>query len=284
MNLTDVSVIKPLMSAAGFNFSKQLGQNFIIDPYVCPEMARLCGANEESGVLEIGPGVGVLTAELARVAGKLVSVELDKRLLPVLKKTLAEFDNVEIVLGDILKLDLAEFIAEKFGECELFVCANLPYYITSPVIMLLLESRLPMNSITVMVQREAADRLCARVGDREAGAVTVAVNYYAEASKLFDVPSSSFMPAPKVDSSVIKLDIRKSPEVDTGDERFFFNMIRAAFSQRRKTAVNSISSGLSIDKSRVAQALRDAGLDENIRAEKLDMRQLAALSRTLQTK
>lgn len=284
MNLTDVSVIKPLMSAAGFNFSKQLGQNFIIDPYVCPEMARLCGANEESGVLEIGPGVGVLTAELARVAGKVVSVELDKRLLPVLKKTLAEFDNVEIVLGDILKLDLAEFIAEKFGGRELFVCANLPYYITSPVIMFLLESRLPMSSITVMVQREAADRLCARVGDREAGAVTVAVNYYAEASKLFDVPSSSFMPAPKVDSSVIKLDVRKAPPVDTGDEKFFFNMIRAAFSQRRKTAVNSISSGLSIDKSRVAQALRDAGLDENIRAEKLDMRQLAALSRALQAK
>ena len=243
-NLSDISVIKSVLSRHGFTFSKALGQNFIINPGVCPRIAEEGGAGEGVGVLEVGAGIGVLTAELAKRASKVVCVELDTRLLPVLDETLGEFDNVKIINGDILKVDIHRILEDEFGNMPVVVCANLPYYITSPVIMRLLESRLRIDSVTVMVQKEAAVRLCADVGSRDSGAVTVAVNYYAEAQKLFDVSRGSFMPSPNVDSAVIRLDILKNPPIEVSDEKFFFSMVKAAFSQRRKTASNGISAGM----------------------------------------
>lgn len=277
-NLSDINVIKEILSAHGFTFSKSLGQNFLINPTVCPRMAEACGADENTGVIEIGAGIGVLTAELAKRAKKVVSLELDTRLIPVLAQTLSDFDNVEVLNADVLKTDLHALIKEHFGDMRVVVCANLPYYITSPVIMALLESRIPISAVTVMVQKEAAARLCAPVGSRDAGAVTVAVNYYAEAKKLFDVSAGSFMPAPKVDSSVIRLDIRPTPTVELSDEKFFFKVVKAAFGQRRKTASNSLSSGLGIPKDRINAAIAAAGFPPTVRAESLDMQALALLS------
>ena len=279
--LSDISVIKDVLSRHGFSFSKALGQNFLINPTVCPKMAEECGADENTGVIEIGAGIGVLTKELAKRARKVVSVELDTRLLPVLDETLAEFDNVEIVNADIMKLDLKKLIEEKFGGMKVAVCANLPYYITSPVITMLLESKIPIESVTVMIQKEVADRLTAPVGSRDSGAVTVCVNYFSKPEKLFDVKKGSFMPMPKVDSAVIRLTVRKEPPVPVGDEKKFFRLVKAAFSMRRKTALNSISSGLSIPKPTVEQALVNVGLDLNVRAEKLTLRDFAALSDNL---
>lgn len=269
--LSDINAIKDVMSRHGFSFSKSLGQNFIIDETVCPRIAEMGGCDENTGVIEIGAGVGVLTAELAKRAKKVVCIELDKRLLPVLSETLSDFDNIEIINDDILKIDLKKVIEEKFGGMRVVVCANLPYYITSPVIMLLLENRLPIDSVTVMVQKEAGDRLCAKVGSRDAGAVTAAVNFYAEAEKLFNVSRGAFMPSPKVDSMVIKLSLRKEPLMVLDDEKKFFRLIKAAFGQRRKTAANSISAGMGIPKEKVVEALTKAGFSPDIRAEKFSM-------------
>ena len=280
-NLSDINVIKSVLSRHGFTFSKALGQNFIINPGVCPRIAEEGGAREGVGVLEVGAGIGVLTAELAKRADKVVCIELDTRLLPVLDETLGEFDNVKIINGDILKVDLHKILEEEFGDMPVVVCANLPYYITSPVIMRLLESRLKIESVTVMVQKEAAVRLCADVGSRDSGAVTVAVNYYAEAQKLFDVSRGSFMPSPNVDSSVIRLDILSEPPITVSDERFFFSMVKAAFSQRRKTASNGISSGTGIAKPTVIKAIEAAGLPSTVRAEALTMEQLGELCEEL---
>ena len=280
-NLSDISVIKKILSEHGFTFSKSLGQNFLINPTVCPRMAEACGADSDTGVLEIGAGIGVLTAELAKRAKKVVSLELDTRLIPVLADTLGEFSNVEVLNADVLKIDLNKLIDDCFQGMHVAVCANLPYYITSPVIMALLESRIPVDAVTVMVQKEAAARLCAPVGSRDAGAVTVAVNYYAQAEKLFDVSAGSFMPAPKVDSSVIRLNIRKEPPVEVSDEKFFFRVIKAAFGQRRKTASNSLSAGLGIPKDKVSAAIAAAGFEPSVRAESLTMQELALLSECL---
>ncbi len=280
-NLSDISVVKDLLNRHGFKFSKALGQNFLINPSVCPRMADACGADENTGVIEVGPGFGVLTAELAKKAKKVVSIELDERLLPVLDETLAEFDNVEIINSDVLKVDLHSLIEEKFAGMKVAICANLPYYITSPIIMHLLESRLPVENITVMVQKEAAQRLCAPVGNRDAGAVTVAVDYYAEAKKMFDVSAGSFMPAPKVDSSVIRLDVRKQPPVTLSDEKLFFRMVKAVFAQRRKTASNSISAGMSLPKETVYRAIELAGYGENVRAESFTLDELASLANAI---
>lgn len=281
LELTDIGTIKALLARHGFHFSKALGQNFIVNPSVCPRMADESGIDSESGVIEIGAGIGVLTAELAKRAKKVVCIELDSKLLPILDETLADFDNIEIINADVLKTDLAALIEEKFGGMTVYVCANLPYYITSPVIMTLLESRLPLKAVTVMVQREAAQRLCAPVGSRLSGAVTVAVDYYAEARKLFDVSAGSFMPAPKVDSSVIRLDIREKPGIEVSDEKLFFSMVHAAFSQRRKTASNSISSGTGIPKAVVAEAIERCGFPPSVRAESMTAEQLAALCEAL---
>ena len=280
-DLTNAAFIKALLARHGFRFSKALGQNFIIDPTVCPRMAQESGAGSGVGVLEIGPGIGVLTEQLAQTAEKVVAVELDERLLPVLDETLGAFDNVRVIHGDVLKLDLFRILEENFFGLRAAVCANLPYYITSPVIMALLESRLPVESITVMVQKEAADRLCAAVGSRDAGAVTVAVNYYAEAEKLFDVPAGSFLPAPKVNSSVIRLTVRPEPPVALTDEKLFFRVVKSVFAQRRKTAANSVSAGLGISKAAVVAALAAIGQPETARAEQFDLPQLAAFANAL---
>lgn len=280
-NLSDINVIKSVMARHGVTFNKGLGQNFLIDPNVCPDMADNADLDENTCAVEIGPGVGVLTAELAKRAGKVLSFEVDDRLLPVLKETLADFHNVEIINQDILKADLPTIFEEKCKGMNIVVCANLPYYITSPIVMLFLENKLPVKSITVMVQKEAADRLCAEVGIRDGGAVTVAVSYYAHSEKLFFVPRDSFLPPPKVNSAVIKLTLRDKPPVEIPDEDFFFKVVKAAFSQRRKTAENSISAGLGITKSRVADALAKAGLEKTVRAEKLTMENFADITRAL---
>lgn len=279
--LSDPSKIKEVLARHGFHFSKSLGQNFLINPSVCPKMAELSGAAEGAGVIEVGPGMGVLTWELSQVARKVVAVELDRRLFPVLEETLADCSNVELVQGDILKIDLQGLIAEKFDGQEVCVCANLPYYITSPVVMSLLESGLPLKSVTVMVQKEAAERICAKPGTRECGAVSVSVHYHCEPQMLFQVSRGSFLPPPNVDSAVIRLDLRREPPVKVLDKAFFFRMSRAAFSQRRKTAANSISAVLHVPKGEVERALEAAGIEKNVRAEKMNLEQLAALSNEL---
>lgn len=276
--LSDISTIRAVLEKNGFHFSKALGQNFLINPSVCPRMAALSGAADCAGAVEVGPGIGVLTWELSQVAKKVVSIELDKRLLPVLDETLADCDNVKILNADVMKLDLRRMIEEEFPGGEVAVCANLPYYITSPVIMRLLEERLPVTSITVMVQKEAAERLCAHPGERACGAVSAAVWYYAEPEILFQVSRGSFMPAPNVDSAVIRLRIRKTPPVEVADEPFFFRIVRAAFAQRRKTAVNSIANTLGRSKQAVAAAFDAAGVPQNARAEALTLEDFAALT------
>lgn len=281
-DLSDERTVRAVLSRHGFSFSKALGQNFLIDPTVCPEMARAATREGADCVLEIGPGIGVLTASLCEQAKQIVAVELDRRLFPVLRETLADYDNVELVEGDAMQLDLHALLRERFGEgARIAVCANLPYYITSPLLMRLLECRLPIEKLVVMVQKEAAERLCAEVGSREAGAVTVAVRYYAEAHTLFTVGREAFLPAPKVDSAVIELCVRKAPEIELRDEAYFFKMVRAAFAQRRKTAVNGISAGLNLPKAAVAEAIADTGLPADVRAEKIPMEKLAQLANRL---
>lgn len=276
--LSDISTIRAVLEKNGFHFSKALGQNFLINPSVCPRMAALSGAADCAGAVEVGPGIGVLTWELSQVAKKVVSIELDKRLLPVLDETLADCNNVKILNADVMKLDLRRMIEEEFPGGEVAVCANLPYYITSPVIMRLLEERLPVTSITVMVQKEAAERLCAHPGERACGAVSAAVWYYAEPEILFQVSRGSFMPAPNVDSAVIRLRIRRTSPVEVADEPFFFRVVRAAFAQRRKTAVNSIANTLGRSKQAVAAAFDAAGVPQNARAEALTLEDFAALA------
>lgn len=278
MNLSDISTVKKILNKYNFSFKKSLGQNFLIDPSVCPRIAENA-ADENTGVIEIGPGIGVLTAELAKKAKKVVAIELDERLKPILNETLAEFSNTEIIFGDAMKLDLNKLILDKFSDCDrVAVCANLPYYITSPMIMMLLESRLPIDNITVMVQKEAAERLGAKVGTRDAGAVTVAVDYYSEAEILFTVLRDSFMPAPNVDSAVIKLSVRKEPKIKISDEKKFFSLVKAAFAQRRKTLINTVSNTLKINKDDLRSFLNQNGIKETVRGEELTIEQLALLS------
>ena len=269
------------MEKHGFTFSKALGQNFLVNPSVCPKIAELGNAKKGFGVLEIGTGIGVLTNELAKRADKVVAIEIDKRLIPVLQETLAEYDNVKIINDDVMKVDLAELIRTEFAGLDVAVCANLPYYITSPVIMTLLEQRLPIKTITVMVQKEAGTRLCAKMGTREMGAVTVAINYFASAKVLFNVSRGSFMPPPNVDSCVVQFELRDKTPQGVSDEEFFFKVARGAFSQRRKTLCNSVSSALCIDKSITAAAIEQAGLDPSVRPEKLSMQQLILFSENL---
>ena len=281
MNLADYNTLKKLLESEGFNLKKAFGQNFLIDPSVCPRMAE-SACDSDTGVLEIGPGAGVLTVELSKVAKRVVTIELDTKLKPVLKKSLADCDNVEVTFGDAMKIDLSALIRDKFSDCErVAVCANLPYYITSPIIMHLLESKLPINNITVMVQKEAAERLGAKVGSREAGAVTVAVAYYAESEILFEVGRDSFMPPPNVDSAVISLNIRKEPPIALRDEAKFFSFIKACFAQRRKTLVNTVSATMGISKDKLREALSSAGLPETARSEQLTLDELAAVANYL---
>ena len=273
--------LKSILESEGFSFKKSLGQNFLIDDTVCPRMADAV-SGENVGVLEIGPGAGVLTAQLSQNCKKVVSVELDTRLKPVLEKTLKDCDNVKIIWNDILKLDLKTVLAQEFDNCDTInICANLPYYITSPVIMMLLESHLPINKIAVMVQKEAADRLCAKVGSRAAGAVTVAVNYYATAKTLFGVPRTSFLPPPNVDSAVIELCLREKPPIQVADEKLFFKIVKACFAQRRKILLNTVCNTLGLEKEVLRAALKQANIPETVRGETLTIEQLAALTNAL---
>ena len=280
-NLTNLGTIRTIMDRFGFTFSKSLGQNFIVNPSVCPKIAELGGAESEVGVLEIGAGFGVLTNELAARAEKVVVVELDSRLLPVLSYTLSDYKNVKVVNQDILKTDLPALLAEEFGEMEVVVCANLPYYITSPILMMLLESRLPVKSITVMVQKEAGERICAVMPSRACGAVTAAVRYYSKPQILFPVSRGSFYPSPNVDSMVVRLDVKKELPLEGEAEKRLFRVVKAAFGQRRKTLVNTLSSGLKIEKARAAEAIAEAGLKPTVRAEELSLDEFIRLSQIL---
>lgn len=276
--LTNRAVIRQVMEKHGFTFSKALGQNFIVNPSVCPRIAEEGGAAPGVGVIEIGAGIGVLTAELARRADKVVCIEIDSRLLPILAETLGEFQNVTIRNEDVMKADLPAIIAKEFPGMEVVVCANLPYYITSPILMSLLEQQLPIRSITVMVQREAARRICAPPGSRESGAISAAVRYYSEPRILFPVSRGSFLPAPEVDSSVIRLDVLSAPAVQVKSQETFFAVVRGSFSQRRKTILNTLSAALGLTKEELRPLLEAAGVSPSVRAEELTLPQFAAIS------
>ena len=280
-NLSNIGVIRDILERHNISFSKSLGQNFLINPSVCPRIAEMGNARENFGIIEIGTGIGVLTCELAKRAEKVVAVEIDSRLIPVLEETLSEFDNIKIINDDVMNVDLHKLITEEFQGMDVAVCANLPYYITSPIIMMLLEQRLPIKSITVMVQKEAGIRLCAKMGTRDMGAVTVAVNYFSEPKMLFNVSRGSFMPAPNVDSCVVRFDIKENTPEGISDEAFFFKAVRAAFSQRRKTLANSISSSMGIQKSMINKVIEESGFQPNIRPEQLSMEQFIIFSENL---
>jgi 16S rRNA (adenine1518-N6/adenine1519-N6)-dimethyltransferase len=275
--LTDLTTIRALCEKYDFALSKGFGQNFIINPGVCPKIVEASGIDKRYGVIEVGPGIGVLTKELAKRAAKVVAIEVDDRLPPVLAETLAEFDNVKVILQDVLTVDLHKLIEEEFAGMPVAVCANLPYYITSPIIMKLLGEQLPIESLTVMVQKEAAERLAAVPGSRESGAISCAVSYYAVPKLLFSVQPGSFYPAPKVTSAVVKMEVRSTPAVQVEDEKGYFALVRAAFGQRRKTAVNAIASGLSLPKEQVTAAVERAGFDPRIRPERLTLEDFAKI-------
>ena len=281
MNLCDRETLRALLTQHGFHVSKSLGQNFLIDPAVPAAISAASQADGGCGVLEIGPGVGCLTAELAQRAGKVVSVELDKRLLPVLAETMAAYDNVEIVPGDALRLDLRALAAEKFQGLRPLVCANLPYNITTPVLTRLVETAC-FESVTVLLQKEVAQRLAARQGSSDGGAFTLWLQYHMETEVLFDVPAEKFVPAPKVDSAVLRCVRREKPAVEVEDEAFFFRVVRGAFLLRRKTLANSLSAALpEIGKERIQEAMASLGLPESVRGEKLTLQDFAALASEL---
>lgn len=279
-NLSNIGVIKEILSEHGFTFSKKLGQNFLINPSVCPKIAEMGNAKKGFGIIEIGPGIGVLTNELCKRADKVVAIEIDTRLIPILEKTLAEHKNVRVINDDVMNVDLKKLISDEFEGMEVAVCANLPYYITSPIIMMLLESRLPIKTITTMVQKEAGQRLCAPVGTRDMGAVTVAVNYFSKAKILFNVSRGSFMPAPNVDSCVIQFEINDTPPM-VSDEKHFFKVVRGMFSQRRKTILNCVSGSLGLSKETVLSAIEQTGLKASARPEELSMEELIKFSENL---
>lgn len=279
MNLCDIETIRAVLGRHGFHFSKSLGQNFLTDASVPRRIAEQSGAAETGCVVEVGPGMGCLTDELCRRAARVVAVELDRALLPVLAETLSEHNNYEIVQGDVLALDLAALCREKFGEERAVACANLPYYITTPAITALLESR-AFTRITVMVQREVAQRICAQPGTAAYSAFTIYVQYHAAAKILFDVPADCFVPRPKVDSAVLQLTPLEQPAVQTKDEKLFFALVRAAFNMRRKTLVNALGPvlGSEMDKETIAGLVCSVGLDARVRGERLSLMDFARLA------
>ncbi len=280
-NLYNPKHIKKLLSEHGFFVSKSLGQNFLINSSVGSKMAKMSGA-EDGFVLEIGPGIGALTKELAKISKKVCSVEIDSRLIPILKKTLFGFKNVEIINEDILKTDIKTLIREKSDGMKAVVCANLPYYITSPIIMRLLELDLGVKAITVMVQKEAGRRICAEPGRRECGAISLAVRYYSTPRLLFDLPSSSFFPKPDVDSSVIRLEINQVAPVEIKNRDGFFRLVRAAFSQRRKILINPVASSFNISKDHLRNILLNLKIPLSARAEQLSLEQFANISNSIE--
>lgn len=278
MDLWNIKTIKYLFDKYNCNFKKSLGQNFLVSKWVCPKMVEMAGVDEKSGVLEIGPGVGVLTVELAKKANKVVAIEIDEKLIPLLGETLSDYNNFEVIKGDVLKIDLHKIIEEKLSNQDVIVCANLPYYITSPIIMYLLESKLPIKSITIMVQKEVARRIVAKERTRDISVLSLAIQYYSEPTILFDVASGNFNPQPDVDSSVINLKLRSQPAVKVKSEKLFFKVISSAFAQRRKTAVNSIANSLGLKKDFVINLFENIGIDLNKRSENLSMEEFGRIS------
>lgn len=281
MQLTNPTEIKLLLNRHGFRFSKAMGQNFLTAAWVPERIAAEAAPDGRTGVLEVGPGIGCLTAELSRTAQKVVAVELDERLRPILAETLFDCANVELIFGDVLKLDLPALVRERFAGLRPVVCANLPYNVTSPLLAAFLEAGC-FEEITVMIQREVAHRLCARAGTADYGAFTVFTQWYAEPEILFDVPPGCFLPAPKVTSSVVRLRVRETKPAAVADEKLFFAVVRAAFNQRRKTLVNALGSGLAgFDKETVTAAVTRCGFDLRIRGEALDIAGFAAIANAL---
>ena len=278
INVCDIHVMKPLLAEHGFHFSKAKGQNFLIASWVPQRIAEDSGVDETVGVLEIGPGIGPLTQQLCLRAGKVCAVEVDTRLEPILKQTVGEFDNLEILWGDVLKQDIPALVAEKFGGLRPMACANLPYYITSPILTALLEAEC-FEAVTVMVQKEVALRIAAKPGTADYSAFTVFCQYYAEPEVLFDVPAGCFMPAPKVTSAVITLRTRKERPWEILDEDVFFRTVRASFAMRRKKLSNGLASGFpELGKAGAAEVLAACGLDANVRGETLDIPAFAAIA------
>ena len=282
MNLCDVKSIKQLMAAFSLNFRKEFGQNFLTDIGVVEDIADNCCDDADSTILEIGPGVGSLTRELAARYKRVIAVEIDRGLIPVLKYTLGEFSNVTVINEDIMKVDLGELLAPYFAEGKVSVCANLPYYITTPILMKLLESGLPFDFITVMIQSEVADRLCAPAGGKNCGAITAVLGYYGQPEKLFKVGAHKFIPAPKVDSSVVRIRLHKDKPYVPTDEATMFRTIRAAFEQRRKTLPNSLAAVFGeLTKEQLTEIVLTCGHSADIRGEKLTVEQFVALSDAL---
>ncbi len=279
-NLTSPAVIKSILSNSTFNFSKSLGQNFLIDEGVLERMISRSEIDSSSNVLEIGPGFGTLTQKLCMCAKKIVSVEIDSTVIPILKENVGEFDNIKIINEDIMKINISELVKEEFGNQKVKVAANLPYYITTPIILALIEPDLPITDLTVMIQKEVAERISAKPGNKSYGALTVAVNFYAEPEMVCTVPPSSFMPQPKVSSAVIRLKMREIPAVNVKSADKFFKVVRASFAQRRKTVLNSLanSSWLDMSKDEIRSILNTVGIDEKRRGETLDMNEFAAIA------
>ena len=282
MDLCNLSVIKSVMADAGITFRKEFGQNFLTNRIIPEEIAEQCADDPESMILEIGPGIGCLTAELASRYAKVVAVEIDKGLIPVLDKTLAEFDNVTVINDDVMKIDLPALIAEHSEGRPVSVCANLPYYITTPILMMLLESGIKFRTITVMVQNEVAQRLVAPPGKADYGAITAMLGYYGSVRRLFKVSAGCFVPAPKVDSAVIRIDLYREPKYAPKDERLMRNLIKAAFEMRRKTLQNAISAKLQgYSKEEIREAIVSLGHPETVRGECLSTEDFVKLSDAL---
>ncbi|MBR7098828.1 MAG: 16S rRNA (adenine(1518)-N(6)/adenine(1519)-N(6))-dimethyltransferase RsmA [Clostridia bacterium] len=279
MNLWDVKTIRQIMAMFGLGFRKEFGQNFLTDPMVIDDIADACSETEDCTVLEIGPGIGVLTQALAERYRTVKALEIDKSLIPVLKYTLNGYENVTVYNEDVMQARLDELLEADFEAHPVTVCANLPYYITSPILMKLLESRLPFENITVMVQEEVADRLCAKAGSKAYGAITAVVNYYGYTEKLIRVPADRFVPAPKVDSAVIRITLWKDKPCKPKSEELLFRTVKAAFGQRRKTLANALDAGFQeLDREQIKEIIADMGLDAAVRGERLDIAQFTALS------
>ena len=284
MDLCNINDIKALLARHGFHFSKSMGQNFLIADWVPRDIAEAAGLDEGCGVLEIGPGIGPLTVQLAQRAGRVAAIELDRALLPILAETLAGYPNAQVIPGDVMKLDLAALAAEQFPGMAVKACANLPYNITTPVITKLLEAGC-FQSITVMIQREVARRICAEPDSADRGAFSLFCQYHAQCELLFDVGPECFLPAPKVTSSVIRLIPRSQPPVDA-DPEALFRLVKAAFAQRRKTLLNALSAayGSRLSKDELRQAISDCGLSETVRGERLSLEEFSHLANILQTR
>ncbi len=279
MNLCDIKTIKQLMAMFSLNFRKEFGQNFLTNVGVVEDIADNCCDDGESTVLEIGPGVGVLTRELAVRYKNVVAVEIDNGLIPVLKYTLGEFSNVKVINEDVMKLDLCEVLAPYFARGKVSVCANLPYYITTPILMKLLESGLPFEYITVMIQSEVADRLCAAPGSKDCGAITAVLHYYGTPERLFRVGAHNFLPSPKVESSVIRIRLHTKKPYVPADEAIFFRTVRAAFEQRRKTLPNALAAGFGeLSKAELTDIIVECGHSPDIRGERLTVEAFCELS------